>query len=251
MLLDKTVRYHVDNPPENHDQNGLFDLRNGFIYLNNELFKKNPKALIVVLFQDAFEVCNPLGSSKGKFKMVGVYMSLFNLPPELRSKIDNIKLVLLCCDKYITSYGWSEVLKHVVQDLSILETTGIEIFLVNKISNYVGTLAAITGDNLGSNSLGGFMESFTGQCCRQCVRSMEEIRENFAIKKSYRTPESYSYDFTESTNTNKQINGVKNDCPFNSLKYFHVCNPGLPPCIARIFLKVSLNMIYIMLFVIS
>lgn len=27
--------------------------------------------------------------------------------------------------------------------------------------------------------------------------------------------------------------GIKRDSPFNKLKFFHVCNPGLPPCVAH------------------
>ena len=46
-----------------------------------------------VLSQDAFEICNLLGVSKKKLKIVVVYMILINLHPYLRSKVNNIKLV--------------------------------------------------------------------------------------------------------------------------------------------------------------
>lgn len=34
-------------------------------------------------------------------------------------------------------------------------------------------------------------------------------------------------------NETSTVNGVKFDSLFNGLKYFHVCQPGLPPCIGH------------------
>ncbi|KAJ8050604.1 hypothetical protein HOLleu_03868 [Holothuria leucospilota] len=61
----------------------------GVIYKQNELFKQNPSALQIVLFQDAFEVSNPLGSAKGKHKLLAVYYTLGSpgLPPCLAHDI--------------------------------------------------------------------------------------------------------------------------------------------------------------------
>lgn len=37
----------------------------------------------------------------------------------------------------------------------------------------------------------------------------------------------------EAKNSTKIVKGIKHDSPLNKLDYFHVCNPGLPPCIAH------------------
>lgn len=58
-------------------------------------FFLNDNCLKIILYQDAFELCNTLGSSRKKHKILGVYMTLANLNPWHRSKIDQIQLVAL------------------------------------------------------------------------------------------------------------------------------------------------------------
>lgn len=72
------------------------DFTDGAIYKNIVFFSKGERKLEIILYQDAFEVSNPIRSSKGKQKMVGVYMMLGNLFPYNRSRTDDIQLVLLC-----------------------------------------------------------------------------------------------------------------------------------------------------------
>ena len=57
----------------------------------------------VILYQDAFEVVNPIESAKAKHKVLEVYMILGNLLPHNRSKIDHTQLVLLCLEKDFTN----------------------------------------------------------------------------------------------------------------------------------------------------
>ncbi|OXU17748.1 hypothetical protein TSAR_005125 [Trichomalopsis sarcophagae] len=79
--------------------------------IRNSHFFTQKNTLQLAVFQDGFEICNPLGASKGKFKMIGMYFGLFNLPPFLRFKINNIKLVLLYKEKYISQFSWHEIFK--------------------------------------------------------------------------------------------------------------------------------------------
>ena len=48
------------------------DITDGTVFVNNTLFKEEPNSLRLVLYQDAFEICNPLGSSKKKHKILAV-----------------------------------------------------------------------------------------------------------------------------------------------------------------------------------
>lgn len=50
----------------------------------------------VILYQDKFELANPLGSAKGKFKLVGMYFTLGNLPQHCRACAESVQLVMLC-----------------------------------------------------------------------------------------------------------------------------------------------------------
>ncbi len=49
---------------------------------------------------------------------------------------------------------------------------------------------------------------------------------------SIRTKESYEKS-VKSISDNQSCNGIKFSSHFNDLKYFHVCQPGLPPCLGH------------------
>lgn len=121
-------------------------------------------------------------------------------------------------------------MKPLIEDIKCLETTGI---FVQKLGyNVKGTILFVSADNLAAHSLGGLQESFNVEkFCRFCLASREDIQTrdvrsgNFVL----RSPES----FDEAVNVLKQsdlasVDGVKRDCPLNSLAGFHTCT-GFPP----------------------
>lgn len=65
----------------------------GSVFKSSPLFAESGLTLKVILYQDAFEVVNPLGSAKKKHKMLGVYFTLANFEPFHRSTIDNLQLL--------------------------------------------------------------------------------------------------------------------------------------------------------------
>lgn len=46
------------------------DFTDGAAFKDNAFFQTNQNALKLILYQDSFEVCNPLGSSKKKHKIL-------------------------------------------------------------------------------------------------------------------------------------------------------------------------------------
>lgn len=102
----------------------------------------------MILYQDAFEVVNPLGSAKKKHKLIGVYYTLANFSPEKRSNIDHLQLVLLCREDDLKIHSANKVFERLVNDLKIMETEGISI----NGETIKGSLFCITGDNLGSHA---------------------------------------------------------------------------------------------------
>lgn len=133
----------------------LCDVCDGQVYKNNEFFSQNPSCLI--LYQDSFEVVNPLGSTKSKLKVLAVYLSLANLPPHIRSSADHISLVMLCREKDFKHFGHDKVFSRLTADLKDLEDKGITV-AEEKVK---GTVLCIAGDSLGSHSIGGFTENFS------------------------------------------------------------------------------------------
>lgn len=99
-----------------------------------------------------------------------------------------------------------------------------------------GTVIAFAGDNLGSHQTGGFNENFNiaGYFCRYCYANNFNNNSNFlSCKFEMRNPESHSCDVNMMYTINTSYRGVKSESILNSLSYFHVASPGLPPCLAH------------------
>jgi hypothetical protein len=205
------------------------DISDGSVYQNNEIF--NEPSIKLILYQDAFECVNPLGSAKTKHKLVGVYYTLGNLAPHLRSKIDQMQLILLCKEKYMKEYNHTVIFSKLLEDLQVLESEGVKLSDGKTIK---GAVHSIVGDNLGSHSIGGFFEKFSGQySCRYCIISKKELLSgpSYAIGE-LRTKENY-YDHVGDHQNGDNSFGIKSNSCFNSLTYYHVVNPGLPPCLGH------------------
>lgn len=127
----------------------------------------------MILYQDAFEVVNPLGSAKKKHKILGVYFTLANFEPFYRSTIDNLQLLLLCREADFKYFGHEKVFSQLITDLGELETNGL-----NFSGNIVkATVFCIASDNLGSHNIGGFTENFSTShhFCRYCHVTRSEL----------------------------------------------------------------------------
>ncbi|XP_043463963.1 uncharacterized protein LOC122499583 isoform X1 [Leptopilina heterotoma] len=233
MLLQENVRKYCFGPLTSNNNNVFADIKDGKVIKNNPFFRDG--ALQIILFQDAFEICNPLGSSKGKFKLVGIYMNLGNLPPFLRSKADSWKLVALCKEKYVNEFGWTIFLKRLISDLQLLESEGIPITVDGVEKRIFASLVAVLGDNLGSSEIGCFTKNFSKSTyfCRFCNITRKSLLSNDFTINDLRNRWSYTVCSRNAEKTKKLCLGVSGNSPLNCLKHFHVCNPGLPPCIAH------------------
>ena len=131
----------------------LSDSCDGKVFMTNTFFQENPSYVKLVLYQDAFEIVNPLGSAKKKHKVLAVYFSQFNMPPHVRSNVDHMQLVLLCREKDFKEFGQIKVFSELLTDLKELEEYGIT--MGDEL------VYCIAGDNLGSHTIGGFTENFS------------------------------------------------------------------------------------------
>ncbi|KAF7641351.1 hypothetical protein LDENG_00283860, partial [Lucifuga dentata] len=188
-------------------------------------------SLKLILYQDAFEIVNPLGSAKKKHKILEVYFTLANFDPFYRSSIENLQLLLLCREVDFKYFGHDKVFSKMLLDINELEMNGLV------ISGHVvkATVFCIAGDNLGSHNIGGFTENFSTStyCCRYCLVTRSELHD---LQKAAppRTVQNYSEAVEElQSGALTESKGLKFDSAFNSLTYFHVCQPGLPPCIGH------------------
>ncbi|XP_058984245.1 uncharacterized protein LOC101888190 [Musca domestica] len=110
------------------DFNSYLDYNDGLVYKNQKFFNSGEKRIELLIFQDAFEMCNPLGSAKRKHKVTGFYFMLGNIDIKYRSIVKNIRLLLLCKERYIKTFGFDIVLQPLLTDLKKLETAGLTIY---------------------------------------------------------------------------------------------------------------------------
>ncbi|KAJ8671532.1 hypothetical protein QAD02_002791 [Eretmocerus hayati] len=234
MLKNKEIREYCINSNVTSNSSGFFDIKDGNVVKDNVFFQQK-NVILLGIFQDAFEICSPIGYHKKKHKMIGFYFTILNLPTHLRSKLKNIKLLLLCKETYQKEYGWHEILRILIQDLKRLETEGVTIDCGNgEFVNFKGSIVVVFGDNLGSHSIGGFCESFNEilYICRDCDMTMTEFLQNPLVVKPFRTLEDYDKCVSEVSKTKKtHVKGIKNRSRFDELEHFKVMNPGLPPCL--------------------
>ena len=127
------------------------------------------------------------------------------------------------------------VFARLVHDLSELRKEGINI---EDNTSVKGTVCAIAGDNLGSHCIGGFSENFstTEHFCRYCRVDRKTFKERVHSKGTPRTAQGYKEGLQAlAENPKGPAFGEESDYIyiFNSSEYFHVCQPGLPPCIGH------------------
>ena len=160
-------------------------------------------------------------------------MVAVNLLPHLQRKKENIKLVLLCLDKYMNKFGWDRILNRLLTDMRDLETKEISVLVNNESKTFVVHLIDSLGDNLGSHQIGGYVENFSKShyFCRYCEISRIKFHKNVFRERCMRTVDPYNECLQQFGTKNTSVKAIKMDSPLNKLHYFHVAGPGLPPCL--------------------
>ncbi|KAE8745823.1 hypothetical protein FOCC_FOCC007470 [Frankliniella occidentalis] len=238
MLEDPSVQKVVDRsfniPPS--DGSVYANYTDGSVYRESGTPQKR---IDILLYMDAYNCANPLGSAKNKHKTNGMYMTLGNLDPYMRAFLKAMRLVMVLNEKALkkTDVRYRKCFEALLKDLKILERDGF-LYKEERIDVRV---QFFQGDHLGQNGIGGFVESFSAShYCRFCDLSKIDYKTNCKLDipqfpvGNWRTPESFNRDLRTKLNSNVDHEaGVKRNSPFNQLDHFHVCDPRLPPCLGH------------------
>ncbi|XP_076322160.1 uncharacterized protein LOC143231523 [Tachypleus tridentatus] len=235
LFRDEKISHYFEKSENNGDLGVLTDFTDGKVCNENVFFQENPDALKLLLYQDSFEIVNPLGSAKKKHKILAIYYTIGNLHPAVRTLIDVQQLLLLCREEDFKTHGQEKILTPIMTDLLDLEANGVDL---GRFGNRKGSVAFVLGDNLGSHMIGGFVENFSSVShnCRYCLISKDDLEGGniFPWDFDLRTQENYNSSVQEvCTNGLVHHSGVKFDSVLNKLQHFHVTNPGLPPCLGH------------------
>ena len=162
LLSDPSVLEQIEQCPSRIRQDGILeDFCDGELFRTHPLFSKDPFALQIIAFCDELELCNPLGTHVKKHKLGIVLFTLGNIHPRYRSSLRALFLLMACTAPVVERPGLDKVLKPFVEDLKTLATDGITVGVNGTDRTFRGALLVIMGDNLASNGLGGFKESFS------------------------------------------------------------------------------------------
>ena len=183
---------------------------------NNQVLDKS-MTIDLLLYNDEFETANPLGSKKGKHKVLGIYISLICLPRKFQAKLDNI-LVALAKSSVVSKYGINAILAPLTNELECLYTRGMTI---NSPGEFVGNIKPkifqSIGDNLALNTILGFTTSKT--------RKADTHHQTVEDKTSLRTQNGIGDDI-EVNDVSKT--GLKMSSQLNQLSYYHVAENTCP-----------------------
>lgn len=232
ILLNDDVFAEVMKSTHNQQTGEVASYNDGNFFKENSFFQTYKTSLQIVLYNDDFEVSNPIGTFTKKQKLNGMYFNLGNIDAKFKSKLHVIQLVSLCKSSLIQKYGLSKVFERLITDLQTLETNGMKVIKDGQEYLFFGTVTMIVADNLASHQIGGFMESFrANRICRFCMLSYTELKSGkFDIASTIkRTKEVYSrhVEVVLRDQSLATVYGVKTNSVFNKLDYFHVTR-GLP-----------------------
>jgi hypothetical protein len=233
LLADPTVlkQYH-QNLAQIRTDNLIRDIRDGTSHTSHEILGTNTKAIQLIMYQDAFEIVNPLGSGRKKHKILGFYYTLGNIHAWNRSKVDPLQLVLLCKNVDFTYFGSKKVLKRLVREIKDLEENGIALGPDGEIVPVV--LCSFLGDNLGSHMMTGHCENFRAMYfCRFCEIDMVSFQNgiNDAPARTREKNEAYANQ-NSINNKSNNVMGIKTHAVLNELRYFNTVD-NFPPCVAH------------------
>lgn len=209
----------------NKQQGHYSSFQDGEHFQENGLLSQE-SGIALGLYIDDFELCHPLGTSKKKHKVCGIYWVLLNLPIRLRS----IYLAALCKTVHIKQYGYSKVLEPLIRDIEHLERTGV---FVKRFGSFIkDTLLYVSADNLSAHSIAGYQESFSvDKFCRFCLASLKDIQQHDVRSGAFilRTPELFDEAINVLNTTDAScVDGLKRACPLSRFAHFHPAK-GFPP----------------------
>ncbi|XP_034939465.1 uncharacterized protein [Chelonus insularis] len=179
LLMNDEVRLHIDNPLD-HDPSVYRTVLDGSYYRENEFFRNNKNSLAISLYYDDVGITNPSGASSKNQKLAMFYWTLLNIKPELRSSNNTVQLYAIVKTIYLKEPNALEkILRPFIDDIEILRTEGLNMYVNGVRKNYKGSLLNILGDTPASALMAGFKESVAAyRPCRLCMVTKDVLKLN-------------------------------------------------------------------------
>jgi len=253
MLLQKDdVLQHVLQTNAS-DKVNMTNFTGGNKFSSLACLKTDANMLYIHLYNDEFEVVNPIGPKRGKYKINATYFSLGNLPSKCRSNLKHIYLTNVVRHKAVKEEGYMVAFQALVKELEVLFDEGITVSLPDgRTYRFFVVVSSISGDNLSSHALGGFRQVFnSGRVCRFCMimhaKLTDKMCEDELILRNSKN-HAYHIQAVQDNPDNAAVYGVNGPSVFASLSYFdatldfpadimHDCMEGVIPRLTETILK--------------
>ena len=185
------------------------------------------QVLHLQFYINEFDLCNPIGAKRGKYKLTAVYFVLGNCPQRIRFREDFIFLGLLACHRHVKKHDpqYERLFSPLVSDMEKLKDS-IQITIDGVSQTFHACLDFVSADNLSAHELGGFQCHFNpGRICRSCTIDYSLFRENLSeaslVKRSEEIDQ-YQLQAVLEDERDSAIYGIKHDCVLSQLDYFKV-----------------------------
>jgi len=200
----------------------LSSFLNGSTWQKMKLNFKGKTVFPIFLYYDDAEMGNPLGSHSGVHKMGCVYYTIAGLPPEYLSSLDNIfTAYLFHSDDRGKQFSNSQIFSSLIKEIIDLQVNGITINIDSNDITVYFALGLVLGDNLGLNSILGFVGSFSANhYCRIC-RSYKDDTQKMCRESELSIRNVQNYESDLSVN-NVSLTGINEPCIFHKIPNFHV-----------------------------
>jgi hypothetical protein len=158
--LEISLKKHKIKRDVNSLENVYSNYSDSAYYKRKNFFMDNDVKLELIIYSDDFNLADPLGAAKTKYKTNGVYYKLANIVENLHLK-KNIKLIQLCKTEDINNFGYNKLFKRLVDDIKYLESTGISVRIDGQLKNILGSILFFSSDNLGAHTIIGLPQNFS------------------------------------------------------------------------------------------
>lgn len=212
----------------------LEDVCDGSVFKEHPLFANDPYALQIIAFLDEIELCNPLGTHVKKHKLAIVLFTLGNIHPKHRSSLKVINLLIAATVPIVEKHEIDKILEPLIHDLKILSTEGVNITVNGEKKTYYEGLLLWLGDNLSSNTVGGFKQSFSFslQFCRMTNDEYKSLSSSSQLQ--LRSNDKHIYECSLITGSDhplhdhySKVYGINRRTALLDIPFFSMFNGGL------------------------
>ncbi|MEE4247136.1 MAG: hypothetical protein V2I33_17115 [Kangiellaceae bacterium] len=179
--------------------------------------KQYAGAILIDLYYDDYEPCNPIGTARSAYKLGALLMRVRNVGLLHNSSPASCHLIMLGYEGDFKASGFSNAFSVVANELRELTQIGVEI----DSETIPVRLCQILGDTKGIHELFGLLSGKANYFCRECRITREVAQHEFVHSNCEPRTVANSVSDLHARSCGQESHGVKENCCFNSIPGWH------------------------------